>query len=510
MLTRHLLSSILATPLLGAGLLLLVGRSRAAAIRVIALASALVSLALVVPFWMRYEPAGPPFQMREQLLLVRSLGSGYDVGADGLTLLFVLLIGLVSLVAVLISWARIGDRQRSHYARLLILQAAMTGVVLALDAVLLCVCWLVMLTVAGALQPVERAARWRLAAGALASAVMLLSGSLVMALAARAATGVASLDLTAWQQLSLPVDQQATPFVLLLTGLAGPWLLLVGRPSWPADPVRAEALALIRLGVLVSLPIYGLLRLNLPMLPQASRLFIPLLAGVGLGALWLAAVQVWRARDWVGVLSCAVMGQVGVMLLGLAVIDPTALAGTVIQPIALGLAVAPVLVWAGSRVARPGPAGAPPLLVNATGVLLGMAIVGVPGLVAQAGSSAVVRGASHAHPLWALAAGAGLLALAVGTVGRLWRARRASGSLSAGEAAMLLAFAIGAVCAGVDPAPIRDRLRPTMARVITRLEPGYAPAFSHVPGCGSAGPAPAAPAGFTAIAPCDTAPSPPK
>ena len=69
-------------------------------IRAIALVSSLTSLVMVVPFWLRYDPAGQPFQMREHVLLIPSLGSGYDVGADGLTLLFVLLIGLVSLLAV--------------------------------------------------------------------------------------------------------------------------------------------------------------------------------------------------------------------------------------------------------------------------------------------------------------------------------------------------------------------------------------------------------------------------
>lgn len=331
-----------------------------------------------------------------------------------------------------------------------------------------------------------------------------------MALAARAATGVVSVDLTAWQQLSLPVAQQTLPFLFLLTGLAGPWLLLFGRTSWPLDPIRADALAVLTHGVIVILPIYGLIRLTLPVLPEASRTFVPWLAGAGLAALWLAAVAAVRVRAWRNVVSCAVLGQIGVALLGLAVIDPMALAGALIQPIALGLAVAPLIVWAGSRAIRPGTVVASPLLVSATGVLLGLAIIGVPGLIGQAGGSAVIRGASHAHPLWALGGGAGLLVLAAMTLRHVWRGRGAAAALPAGEAAILLAFAICAVVAGMDPAPIRDRLQPTMARVITRLDPGYAPAFSHVPGCGSAGPAPAAPAGFTAIAPCDTAPSPPK
>ena len=517
MLATHLLSSILATPLLGAGLLLLAGRGRPGAIRAVALASALVSLVLVVPFWMRYDPAGPPFQMREQVLLVRSLGSGYDVGADGLTLLFVLSIGLVSLLAVVISWARIGDRQRSHYVRLLVLQAATTGVVVALDALLFAVCWLVMLVAAGALVPAERIGRWRIASGAIASLVMLLTASVLVSLEARGVTGSATLDLTRLQQVSLPAAQQSGPFLILLTGAAVPWLLLLGRPPGPSDPGRARVAAVVTYGVLVFLPIYALVRFNLAILPQASRTFVPLLAGVALAMIWLAAIQALRARGWTGVVSCAAAGQAGLTLLGLAVIDPAALAGSLIHPMGVGLAVAPLLAWMAvpERAGDPGP---PPTRGMSVAAPLLLAVLGIPGPWGSAGSSAILRGAWHSHPLWALAAGGGLIMLAAAIARQTWRATRRAGVAAPsvggglGEAQLtgLLAFVLITGAIGLAPGPIRERLQPTMARVITRLDPGYAPAFSHVPGCGSAGPAPAAPAGFTAIAPCDTAPSPPK
>src|SRR4029079_15324570 len=77
--------------------------------------------------------------------------------------------------------------------------------------------------------------------------------------------------------------------------------------------------------------------------------------------------------------------------------------------------------------------------------------------------------------------------------------------LSLREAATLVPLVALALWIGLYPAPFLIRLEPTMARVITRLDSGYAPAFAKVPGCGSPGtaPAPSAPPGFTAMAPCD-------
>jgi hypothetical protein len=76
--------------------------------------------------------------------------------------------------------------------------------------------------------------------------------------------------------------------------------------------------------------------------------------------------------------------------------------------------------------------------------------------------------------------------------------------LSVRELASALPLVGLALWIGLHPAPLLARLEPTMARVIIRLDPGYAPAFEKIPGCGAGtAPAPSAPAGFTAIAPCD-------
>ena len=503
-LTSHLLSWLVVTPLAGAVLILLSARGRPARIRGVGLAISLLGLLLAVPLWVRYDPAGPPYQLIDQMAGPGTVGNLYMVGADGLTVLLVVLIELLGLLTFVTSWSAANDRTPSHEAGLLILQAAMIGVVVALDARLFAVSWAVMLTMVGVLAAQSSRAGWRPIVPAALSVAPLLAGILMIHAAAGEATGVLSFDLTKLQQVSLPADRQSWPFLALLAGFAA----AAGSMAMAASHARDHAL--LSATALVTLPGYGLARFNLAILPQAARTFVPLLAGLAMATLLVAAVQAWRAREWHRTLTWAALGQLAVMLLGLAVIDPGALAGSLIHPVAVALAIAPLLAISRVR--------APSLGFRAGGWTLTLVAIGVPGLGGFPGTAAIVRGASQAHPLWAVAAGGGLVVIAGAVVRQAWPLLRIRGAqVSPGEVraaeAAVLAFAALTLLIALAPGPLEARLQPTMARVITRLDPGYGPMFATVPGCGGPGssvPAPSAPAGFTAIAPCDNAATTPK
>jgi NADH-quinone oxidoreductase subunit M len=518
-LTSHLLTLLVATPLLGAAVLGLAGRQRPAAARMIALLASLLSLALAVPVWVRYDPAGAPWQLLEQQPLVKSLGIGFIAGADGLTVVLVWLIALGVVAAIVSSWSRVRDGAAAHYAALLIAQAAMTGVAVALDGLLFILCWTILLVTLGVLQ----ARRLPIVLAVLSSA-SLAAGFVLVFGAARTATGVPSFDIGKLQQLALPADRQLWPFLWFLGafGLAA-WQAAAGLASPSADGPRGAARAVVLLVALLGLPVHGLVRLNLALLPQAARTFVPLLAGLAAVTFVLGTVHAVRAREWRRLLAGVALCQLALAVLGLSVIDPGALAGSLLQPAAIGLALAPLLAATGFVTNTPAAASAAPTRpssplagVVACVVLLAAAIA-LPGLSGFAGAASIVRGVSRAHPSWAYAAGAGLVVLAGIVVRQAWAATRQPLGPAAGwtraEVAVLIAFSALVAGVGLAPAPLRVRLEPTMARVITRLDPGYAPAFAAVPGCGGPGstaPAPSAPAGFTAIAPCDNPSSTPK
>ena len=491
------------TPLAGVVLITLASRARPAAAGLIALLTCLLGLGLSVPVWLRYDPAGSPYQLLEQGQVLTKSGAAYVVGADGLTVLAVLGIEVVGLLAILASWPRRAERNPLRHAGLLIFQAAMLGVVMSLDALLFAFWWAVLLTTVAITTKTGRPARWRTITLVTASVVALLAGILMIHAAVGEATGVLSFDLAKLQQVSLPPDRQVRPLLALCAAFATAAVLL----TLGARSARTPAHAAFVLTALVLLPAYGVVRFNLAILPQAARAFVPGIAALAMAALLVAVAGAWRTRQASRILTWAAVGQVAVILLGLTVIDPQALAGSLIQPVAVALALAPLA----AVLARSSPRSR---VVAAGAWILTLAAAGLPGLIAFTGGAAIVRGTAHAHPMWALGASAGLVVIAAAMV----RATRltlsdatAQGTREPGaRAAIALGFAGVAVLMGIAPEPVRARLQPTMARVITRLDAGYTPAFASVPGCGGSLPAPSAPAGFTALAPCDSAAPPAK
>ena len=135
------LTLLLAWPLV-AGFAILVFPPRLA--KHLALAAALVEAAIALPMWWVFDPAGGA-QFGVDLPWIAGWGIRYTVGADGFSLVLVLLTVLLVPLSVLASYHYITKRERGYYSLLLILTTGMLGVFVALDMFLFYVMWEVML-----------------------------------------------------------------------------------------------------------------------------------------------------------------------------------------------------------------------------------------------------------------------------------------------------------------------------------------------------------------------------
>jgi len=107
MMTGHLLSIILFTPLVGVLILLLVNKRNEDAIRWIANLVAFAGFAVSVPLWFMYNPQNPDFQLVERATWIPSIGAEYFLGVDGFSTLLILLTTLVGAIATLSAWTAI-------------------------------------------------------------------------------------------------------------------------------------------------------------------------------------------------------------------------------------------------------------------------------------------------------------------------------------------------------------------------------------------------------------------
>jgi len=104
--------------------------------RAVALWTSLVTFALSLLIWVRFDPTQAGFQMVEEAEWIPSLGIGYRLGVDGISLFFVLLSTLLTPICVLASWRSVTDRVREYMIAFLVLDTLMVGMFCALDLVL--------------------------------------------------------------------------------------------------------------------------------------------------------------------------------------------------------------------------------------------------------------------------------------------------------------------------------------------------------------------------------------
>src|SRR6185436_3636435 len=145
-----LLSTIVFLPLAGALLVLLVGGrgdnpEREGTVRLVALASSLVTFAATMYLWWAFDPVSADFQFVERCEWLPKFGISYHLGVDGISLFLLVLTGFLTPLALLSSWAGIHKSVKLFSFFMLALETAMLGVFVSLDLFLFYLFWDAML-----------------------------------------------------------------------------------------------------------------------------------------------------------------------------------------------------------------------------------------------------------------------------------------------------------------------------------------------------------------------------
>src|SRR5262245_46681972 len=146
--TEHLLTLIIAVPLVGGLLVVLVpnrNEEGARTIQRIGFVVSLVTFALTLLLWSRFNGASSEFQFVEHVPWIPAFGIDYHVGVDGISLWLVVLTGFLTPISLLSSWESIEKKTKEFTFFVLALEAFMIGVFVALDLFLFYVFWDAML-----------------------------------------------------------------------------------------------------------------------------------------------------------------------------------------------------------------------------------------------------------------------------------------------------------------------------------------------------------------------------
>lgn len=470
-----LLSALIFTPLAGAGLLWLLPVRLT---RYLVAASLLLVLALGCAALFAYQPAGARFQLVEKAVWIASLNIHYQVGIDGLAVLFLPATGLLFLATLVANWSLEHAAPRLHYSLLLLLQSATLGIFCALDTALFFVFWELTL-----LPLFFLLGRWGViaTAGAVASRyfLLMLAGGVPLLLAfvvLAASQAVPTFDLLALLAVPLPRGTQTAVFLLLLVGF-GIKVPLVPLHTWLPQLALAAPGGLTALLVGLKIGAFGLIRFAVPLAPQAALDLHWLLAGLGTLAIIYGAVGMLAQTNLRVALAYASICHVGLAVLGLASYTAQGAQGAVSLLLSFSVATGGAFIlleFLRQRVgstdvhALGGAAQSMPLL--ATGFLIcGLAGVGMPGTSSFPGEFMLIIAALHSHTGAGMAA---LFGLAIAAAAFLSLYRQAffgpirhpgvaqASDLRPREWAVLIALIGLIVAIGVYPGPWIEIVRP--------------------------------------------------
>jgi len=354
-----LLTVVVFSPLLSALLLWMPPRGDDVGTRRSAFFCSLVTLALAVLAALRFYDVAPdtPMGGRDFLLVqhVPWIAAGaetpvdiaYRVGVDGISIWLLLLAALLMPLAIWSSFTGIRQRVREYYTLLLLLQAGLLGVFCAQDLLLFYVFFEFTLVPLYFLigiwgGPERRQAANKFFLYTLAGSVFTFAGVIYLAYYSFTITGAVTLNMAELTRLAqdgfISFNVQWWLFLAFAAGFAIKVPLFPLHTWLPLAHTEAPtAGSVILAGVLLKLGTYGFCRLSIPMLPDASRHFAPLVAVVAIIGIIYAALAAWVQRDVKKLVAYSSVSHLGFCMLGLFSLKAAGVSGGVLYMVNHGL-----------------------------------------------------------------------------------------------------------------------------------------------------------------------------
>jgi len=345
---RHLLTALIVLPLVGAVVVALIPREAVRLQKLVALGFTTAAFALSI-FMLRGFAPSPGMQFEVSRAWIPAYGISYHLGVDGLSVWLVILTTFLTPIALLGSWSSIHDRVRGFNVFMLLLEAGMVGVFVALDLFLFYIFWEAMLIpmyfligIWGHERRIYAAIKFFLYTFA-GSALMLVAFIVLYRSA-----GVHSFDL------SLLVRQPVSPELQMWLFAAFALAFAIKVPMFPfhtwlpdAHVEAPTAGSVILAGVLLKMGTYGFLRLALPLFPVAAARFAPaiaILAVVGIIYGGLVSLVQPNLKKLVAYSSVA---HLGFVMLGVAAMTTTGIVGAVYQMLNHGISTGALFLLVG-------------------------------------------------------------------------------------------------------------------------------------------------------------------
>jgi NADH-quinone oxidoreductase subunit M len=479
-------------PLVGILAVLAVPGARKNAVRLTAIVFTALEFLATLGLLIRFNPANGDMQFVERADWIKAVHAQYILGIDGISLLLILLTSLLTLLATVSSWKAVENRLKEYYIFLLLLEVGMVGVFVSLDFVLFYVFWEVMLVPMYFLIGIWGGER-RLYA-AIKFFLYTLFGSVMMLVAILVLYAhYHTFDVLAIMQTGtfLPAALQTWVFLAFFLGFAIKVPMFPFHTWLPDAHVEAPtAGSVILAGVLLKMGTYGFVRFSLPLFPEASRKFVPLIVVLALISIVYGALVSLMQKDMKKLIAYSSVSHMGFVMLGIFTFSPMALKGAVLQMINHGISTGALFLIVGivyerrhtRLISEFGGLSARMPVYAAVFLIITMSSIGLPGLNGFVGEFMILMGAWTVNPLWTAVAATGII---LGAAYMLWLYQRVMfgrlenpanqglRDLSVREFATFVPLVFLAFWIGIFPKPFLDVLDKPVEKIVRIVNPDY-------------------------------------
>lgn len=301
----------------------------------IALVTTLATFALSILLVAQFNPNDAGFQFVEDSAWFAGLH--YRMGVDGISVLFVLLTAFLMPICIAASWRSIENRVLEYLIAFLVLETLVIGVFCALDLILFYIFFefglvpmFLIIGIWGGKRRVYAAFKFFLYT--LLGSVLMLAAILAM------------INISGTSSIPELMNYQFAPDVQTWLWLAFFASFAVKMPMWPvhtwlpdAHVEAPTAGSVILAGILLKMGGYGFMRFSLPMFPQASEMFTPLVFALSVIAIVYTSLVAFRQEDIKKLIAYSSVAHMGFVTMGIFSGNPAGEQGALFQMLSHGL-----------------------------------------------------------------------------------------------------------------------------------------------------------------------------
>jgi NADH-quinone oxidoreductase subunit M len=411
-------------------------------VRHLALFGAIIEFVISLFVIALFDQSTTTLQMVENRPWIERFGISYFMGVDGISLMLVMLTTFLTPIIVLASWKSIEDRVKGFHAALFVLQTAMLGSFLALDAVLFYVFWELSLVpmyfivgIWGGTRRIYATVKFFIYTMA-GSVLMLLAIIYMMSLTPEVTGGAMSASLIDFYKLQIPFVAGSffTPQTLLFFAFAIAFAIKV--PMFPLHTWLPDAHveaptpgSVVLAGVMLKMGTYCFLRWVIPLFPEATAHYGWIFIAAGVIGIIYGALVAMVQPDVKKLIAYSSVSHMGYIIIGIFVMNDYGVNGALYQMLNHGISTGALFLLIGMIYERThsreiakygGLASALPIFTIAF-VIVTMSSIAVPMTNGFIGEFLILLGSFQYSPMVAALSVTGVV---LGAAYMLWMVKR--------------------------------------------------------------------------------------